>query len=342
MKKTGIILSLLLAFCLMLTGCSAPVNQTDSNDSIPSDTPDSTVEQTPIQTPEASSNVLIVYYSYSGVTEGIAQTLQEKTGGNLYEIEVVDPYPDNSQETSDRAAEERESGNLPALQGELPVLDGYDVILVGGPVWTSTLATPVMSYLEQTDFSGKTVAPFWTDAGNPGNYAADFPAQVQNGETTEGLGLSHVSSYEAAELEQELDNWLSSIGLAESVESAASEISITVGDTVIFAQLNDSEAAREFAEALPVTVPMTRMGEHEYYGSLDTPLTHTEDLQTGYTVGDLAFWTPGDLFAVYFDEPDEAPEGLMILGRITSNMEVFDDMAGSVEMQIELREGGSS
>lgn len=342
MKKTSIILSLLSAFCLVLSACSAPAIQTDSNDNIPSDTSGSSVAQEPVHTPETSSNVLIVYYSYSGVTEGIAQTLQEKTGGNLYEIEVVEPYPDNNQETSDRAAEERESGNLPALQGELPVLDGYDVILVGGPVWTSTLATPVMSYLEQTDFSGKTVAPFWTDAGNPGNYAADFPAQAQNGEIMEGLGLSHVSSYEAAELEQELDNWLSGIGLVEGAESAASEISITVGDTVISAELNDSEAAREFAAALPMTVSMTRMGEHEYYGSLDTPLTHTEDLQTGYTVGDLAFWTPGNLFAVYFDEPDEAPEGLMILGRITSNMDVFDDMASSVEMQIELREGGAS
>lgn len=342
MKKTSIILSLLLAFCLVLSACSAPAIQTDSNDSIPSDTSGSSVAQEPVHTPETSSNVLIVYYSYSGVTEGIAQTLQEKTGGNLYEIEVVEPYPDNNQETSDRAAEERESGNLPALQGGLPVLDGYDVILVGGPVWTSTLATPVMSYLEQTDFSGKTVAPFWTDAGNPGNYAADFSTQAQNGEIMEGLGLSHVSSYEAAELEQELDNWLSGIGLVEGAESAASEISITVGDTVISAELNDSEAAREFAAALPMTVSMTRMGEHEYYGSLDTPLTHTEDLQTGYTVGDLAFWTPGNLFAVYFDEPDEAPEGLMILGRITSNMDVFDDMASSVEMQIELREGGVS
>lgn len=139
-----------------------------------------------------------------------------------------------------------------------------------------------------------------------------------------------------------MDNWLSGIGLVEGAESAASEISITVGDTVISAELNDREAAREFAAVLPMTVSMTRMGEHEYYGSLDTPLTHTEDLQTGYTVGDLAFWTPGDLFAVYFDEPDEAPEGLMILGRITSDMAVFDDMAGSVEMQIELRAGGAS
>lgn len=52
-------------------------------------------------------------------------------------------------------------------------------------------------------------------------------------------------------------------------------------------------------------------------------------------VADLAFWTPGNLFAVYFDEPDDDPEGLMILGHIISDMSVFDDMAGSVEMQID-------
>jgi len=58
-------------------------------------------------------------------------------------------------------------------------------------------------------------------------------------------------------------------------------------------------------------------------------------VQTGYAIGDLAFWTPGDLFAVYFDEPDDDPEGLMILGHIISDMSVFDNLGGSVEMQID-------
>lgn len=69
MKKTGILLSLLLAFCLVLSGCSAPADQADSNDSIPSDTPGSSAAQEPVQTPEASSSVLIVNYSYSGTAD---------------------------------------------------------------------------------------------------------------------------------------------------------------------------------------------------------------------------------------------------------------------------------
>lgn len=116
-----------------------------------------------------------------------------------------------------------------------------------------------------------------------------------------------------------------------------SDKAITVDGVEILAQLNDSEAAREFRERLPLTFSMTRMGEHKYYGGLEMPLAHTADVQTGYTVGDMGFWTPGDLFAVYFDEPDENPEGLMILGHLISDISVFSDMESSVEMQIDLK-----
>ncbi|WP_172460130.1 cyclophilin-like fold protein [Priestia endophytica] len=328
MKKTlALLISAIIIFTLTACGNN---NNRPENSSTPA-------EKTDSETP----NVLIVYYSYSDTTEGIAQRLQEKTGGDLYKIEVVDQYPSDIYETSDRAEQERDSGNLPELAGKLPDMSDYDVILVGGPVWTSTVATPVMSFLKQVDFGGKEVAGFWTDSGNPGNYAADFEEQVEGAALHEGLGLSSVSSYGEDELNQELDAWLATIGNVPETESITGEknnITITVGDNEITAELNDSKAAQEFKNSLPTTVSMTRMDEHEYYGSLKKPLTKTEDLQTGYEIGDLAFWTPGDLFAVYFDEPEEAPSGLMILGKITSDMSVFDTMDGSVEMQIEVSE----
>lgn len=101
---------------------------------------------------------------------------------------------------------------------------------------------------------------------------------------------------------------------------------------------NTAASKAEAQSMLPVTISMTRMGEHEYYEALERPLTHTDNLQTGYTVEDLAFWTPGDLFALYFDEPDEAPEGLMILGKITTDLSVFENLGGSEEVQILLAE----
>ena len=286
--------------------------------------------------------VLIVYYSYSGITKGISQQLQQKTGGDLLELVPAEPYSEDMYEASDRAEEERESGNLPELTGELPSMDNYDVILVGGPVWSETLAPPVMSYLEQTDFAGKTVASFWTYNNNEGAYGEDVRSRIQNGDLREGLGLSNVSSYEENDLNQELDEWLEQVGITrtEGGEAVSYEeeipVKITIGNTEIEGVLNGSEGAKELASMLPVTLSMTRMGEHEYYGSLETALTHTEDLQTGYTVGDLAFWTPGDLLALYFDEPEDDPEGLMILGHITTDLSVFDELGSAEEVVIEL------
>lgn len=281
--------------------------------------------------------ILVVYYSLTETTEGIAQRLKKKTGGDLYEIKTVKTYPENIQAVSDEAKQERESGNLPELAGKLLDLSGYDLILIGGPVWTQTLATPLMSFLKHVDLSGKAVAPFWTDAGNPGDYAANFKSLAVGAQLREGLGLSKVPSYEEAALNQELDDWLSGLGIANSGKTMAEGVKIvmTVGETAITATLNNSEGAREFADSLPQTVSLTRYGEHEYYGKLTQPLTETGPLQTGYEVGNLAFWTPGDMFVVYFDEPDKAPEGLMILGKVTSDMSVFDTMGNPVQMRID-------
>ena len=94
---------------------------------------------------------LIVYYSWSGITKGIAEKLASKTGADLYEVELVDPYTNVYRETTNRAAVERETGNLPALKGTLPNLNKYDRVFIGGPVWRYTVAPPLMNYLKQTE-----------------------------------------------------------------------------------------------------------------------------------------------------------------------------------------------
>lgn len=330
-KKLVFLLSAMMI--LLLTACGSKSGSYDSEDDSP----------TAKKGAPKQNRVLIVYYSYSGTTKSVAQSLQKKNSGDLYEIKPDKAYPSDIYETSDRAKQERDSGKLPKLTGKLPDVSNYDLILVGGPVWSGAVATPVMSFLDQMDFKGKAVAGFWTDSGDPGEYAANFDDQVNHATVHKGLGLSNVSSYKAEKLSQTLDSWLKGLtatkGSAKGESTAKEEnnkITITVGDRKINAELNNSKAAQEFKHSLPTTVSMKRMGGHEYYGSLEKPLKKTEDIQTGYTVGDLAFWTPGNLFAVYFNKPDEQPTGLMILGKITSKLSVFDTMNDSVEMKIEL------
>lgn len=313
----------------------------------------------PDEDEEGAPKVLVTYFSRVGNTEfpsdvdavssaslvvdgGVlkgnvqlaAETIHSQMGGDLVEIVAEEKYPADYDETVDRNHEEQENGARPALVTQVNVSD-YDIIFVGYPIWAMTLPAPVQTFLDTYDFEGKTVVPFCTHAGYGAGRTQQLiqelcdGAEVRDVLAIEDEDLSRVETLTAA--------WLSSLGLTEENAASAQAITITVGDTVVSAQLNDSPAARQFAGMLPVTLSMTRMGDHEYYDALPDPITEEGNtLQTGYTVGDLAFWTPGDLFALYFDEPERDPEGLIILGNITSDLSVFDLLGNPEEVTIQL------
>lgn len=355
MRKTNkVIISLIC--CLLLTACATNLESEPPQSQISDEVTDN-VDLSEI----SGDRILIAYFgrwgntefpddidvstsasivigengNLQGTTEYVAELIQEHTGGQLHLIQTKEPYPTDYDTLVDQNHREQENGTVPELQSNDLNMEQYDTIFIGYPIWATTIPQPIVSFLKQYDFSGKTVIPFCTHAGyGSGNSYEDIKALCQNSKVLDGFSI------EAEELDsakQEVPTWLSNLQLfqEDSANIETSQIAITVGETKILAELNDTDAAKEFKKRLPLTVSMTRMGEHEYYGGLKTPLSHTKDIQTGYRVGDLAFWTPGDLFAVYFDEPEKDPEGLMILGHITSDLSIFDDMEGSVEMRID-------
>lgn len=312
----GKITRLLLVFTVLtavLFGCAQPEN-TRPNESRSSDSA------------ENNSDVLVVYYSQSGNTQKVAKCIQTNTKGDIYQIEIENPYPDDMYETSHRAEEERNTEDYPKLKGLSPDLSQYQTIYIGGPVWSHTLASPLIRYLKDNDFTGKNIKPFWTDAGNPGNYEQEFKNYATTGNVLSGTGFSHVSSMNDDELSNKVNDWIYS----------KTHITLTAGDINIKAQLNDSIAAQEFKELLPITLSMTRMGEHEYYSSLGVELSEDDPQQTGYEIGDLAYWTPGNLFAIYFDEPEDEPEGLIILGEVIDDIEKIKNLENSQKITISL------
>lgn len=171
------------------------------------------------ETPDEDTKVLIVYYSWSGTTKGVAERMQRELHCDIYEIVPAVPYPTDSYDTHYRAVDERESGKLPKLSGSLPDLSKYDLIILGGPVWSDYMATPLMSYIAQSDFTGKRVAGFRTDAGTPGRYDSEFRRMAEEShvdEVAEVLGLSHVYSMSAAQLDERITKWLSGLKIFTS------------------------------------------------------------------------------------------------------------------------------
>ncbi len=80
-----------------------------------------------------ASNALVVYFSWSGNTENVANAIAEQTGADVFEIVPEEVYTSDYNALLDIATEERESGARPAIAGSIEDISQYDVIYVGFP-----------------------------------------------------------------------------------------------------------------------------------------------------------------------------------------------------------------
>lgn len=114
-----------------------------------------------------AKQVLILDCSWSGTTAQVAAALQRITDADRVTLTVAaGTFPNDMYATAEAAERQLASGRLPELLTEHPNLTQYSVILVGGPVWSAKVATPVRSFLAQLQGYSGIVAPFYTDAGD--------------------------------------------------------------------------------------------------------------------------------------------------------------------------------
>ncbi len=140
---------------------------------------------------DAEPKVLIAYYSQSGNTKAVAEQIQAKFGGDLYEITLAAPYPAGERETIEIVGQQREAGILPELGGTVENMDEYDVVFIGTPIWFGTASLPVFAFVEahSGDFAGKTVIPFYTcGGGDAGGYVADIAPHLEGAAILEAFG----------------------------------------------------------------------------------------------------------------------------------------------------------
>ena len=156
-------------------------------------------------------------YIEKGNTQIVAETLAELTGGDLYHITTVEPYPDDYASMLTRAREELDNNARPALAGELPKLDAYDVIMIGYPIWHAATPRPVLTFLESYDLTGKTLVPFYTHEGSgQGRTVSEIAASAPNAELLEGIAIQgKVAQEDADQTRDLLTDWLDRIGLLD-------------------------------------------------------------------------------------------------------------------------------
>lgn len=113
---------------------------------------------------EASGNVLVAYFTWSGNTADMASYISEQTGGDLLELQPLNPYPDDYSETGDVAKTERDENARPEIANLPESLDGYDTIFIGYPIWWHTAPMIIGTFLESYDLTGIDVYPFTQSA----------------------------------------------------------------------------------------------------------------------------------------------------------------------------------
>lgn len=114
------------------------------------------------------SRVLVAYFSWSGNVQQMARWVSEETGGELFRIVPAEDYGEDFNTCADRAKNELDNEIRPEISTHInkEVMEQYDVIYIGYPVWWYDLPAPVWTFLEEYDFSGKTVIPFFSHNGS--------------------------------------------------------------------------------------------------------------------------------------------------------------------------------
>ena len=232
MKKSAAIF-LGLAMVLSLAACgtsssnetSAPETSTSTASSEtqePEATPESTepAESTEepssqSETEDEASGTLVVYYSATGNTEQVANYIADITGGDLFELEPVEPYTsDDLDWTNDNSRVSQEYYDESLRDVELVAdtvenWDSYDTVFIGYPIWWGIAAWPTDGFVEANDFTGKTVIPFCTSSSSGLGESGQLLAELAGtGDWQEGMRFRSSAS------EADVQEWIDSLSLS--------------------------------------------------------------------------------------------------------------------------------
>ena len=116
------------------------------------------------------TKTLVVYFSATGTTKGVAEQIASVTGADIYEITAAQTYTAddlNWNDSESRTTKEQNDKSVrPAIGSDTTSLDDYSVIFIGYPIWWGEEPRIIDTFLESYDLSEKTVIPFCTSGSS--------------------------------------------------------------------------------------------------------------------------------------------------------------------------------
>ena len=336
---------------------------------------DPPASQSPGET--GNSNILIAYFTWAdntvvedpssvdvdattsasvlapGNAAKLASWIQQEVGGDLHSIVVEEPYSSDYDQCLDRAADEKAENARPALASHVDNMEDYDIVFLGFPNWWYTLPMPVLTFVEEYDWSGKTVVPFVTHgtgglSGTIRDLTAALPEDVTILEPI-GVYRPEVDASQSA-----VQEWIAGLdlelpqggnGQTQKEETNTMEstrrIRFSLDDgSEIIVQLNDNPAAEALYEMLPIELSFEDFNSTEKIAYLteEIPSDGSPD-QRDPDVGSLCYYIPwGNLCFFYRDfRPSSS---LIPLGQVESGAGLLEGLDRTAAVMVEAAAGG--
>lgn len=179
------------------------------------------VTENPVQTPEPTKTPdistgkksIVVYFSCTDNTKTIAGYIAESIDADVYRIEPAVPYTsadlNYGNADSRTSKEQNDMAARPEIAGELPVLDGYENVYTGYPIWWGQALKILYTFVENCNLSGKTVIPFCTSASSGIGTSA---ANLQAADTSQATWLTG-RRFSGSSPKSDVVSWITGLGL---------------------------------------------------------------------------------------------------------------------------------
>ena len=151
--------------------------------------------------------------------------------------------------------------------------------------------------------------------------------------TAAGLtGLLLLLGFAACGGQTEEEVEMSAMNTPPPEEPVLMEITVTAGETVLEGVLFDNETARAVSAMLPLTVDLWHPASG-FARAFDLPeqIPDTAERTRNYERGGLAYWYEGPSVAIFYsDHLEQTIVEVVTIGRITSDISVFEEYGGSI------------
>ena len=174
--------------------------------------PEQTKKQQQTSDPDKGSgkDTIVVYFSATGTTKGVAERIAKVTDADIFELKPAEPYSDADLDWNDKNSrttiEMNDPDVRPAIANDTVKLDSYTTVYIGYPIWWGDAPRMMSTFVEAHSFEGKTVIPFCTSGSSPiGRSGENLASQAGSGNWLAGGRLDANIS------ESDIQDWINNM-----------------------------------------------------------------------------------------------------------------------------------